>query len=99
MLLGGTAASAWSVAVRAQQRVRRIAIMLPSTENDPETQARIAAFRQGLEQFGWQEGRNIRFEYRWPAGNPELIKTSDGRTCRFSTRCYLGRDHSGGASA
>ena len=75
MLLGGTAASAWSVAVRAQQRVRRIAIMLPSTENDPETQARIAAFRQGLEQFGWQEGRNIRFEYRWPAGNPELIKT------------------------
>src|SRR4029077_3944329 len=75
MLLGGTAASAWSVAVRAQQRVRRIAIMLPSTENDPETQARIAAFRQGLEQFGLQEGRNMRVEYSWAAGNPELIKT------------------------
>jgi putative tryptophan/tyrosine transport system substrate-binding protein len=75
-LLG--AAAAWPLPLSAQQpgeRLRRIAIMGPSTENDPEAQARLAAFRQGLEQLGWKEGRNIRFEYRWPAGNTELIKT------------------------
>ena len=75
-LLG--AGAAWPLPLSAQQpseRMRRIAIMGPTTEHDPETQARLAAFRQGLEQLGWKEGRNIRFEYRWPAGNTELIKT------------------------
>jgi putative ABC transport system substrate-binding protein len=49
--------------------------MPPATENDPETQARLAAFRHGLDQLGWREGRNIRFEYRYTGGNPELIRT------------------------
>jgi putative tryptophan/tyrosine transport system substrate-binding protein len=75
-LLGG--AAAWPHAARAQQpteRLRRIGIMAPTAEDDPQTQARLAAFRQAFEQFGWKEGRNIRFEYRWPGGNPDLIKT------------------------
>ena len=74
-LLGGVAVS-WPLAARAQQgeRMRRIGIMPPTSETDPETQARLAAFRQGLEQFGWKQGRNIRFEYRWPVGDAELIK-------------------------
>jgi putative tryptophan/tyrosine transport system substrate-binding protein len=74
-LLGG-AAAAWPLAAGAQQgeRVRRIGIMPPGAENDPETQARLAAFRQGLEQLGWREGRDIRFEYRWPQGQPELVR-------------------------
>jgi len=74
-LLGGATAT-WPLGLRAQlrDRVRRIAIMAPTTENDPETQARLAAFRESLEQLGWQEGYNIQFEYRWPAGDAELIK-------------------------
>jgi putative tryptophan/tyrosine transport system substrate-binding protein len=54
--------------------MRRIGIIPPTTERDPESQARVAAFRQGLEQLGWKERRNIRFDYRWPAGDTELIK-------------------------
>jgi ABC-type uncharacterized transport system substrate-binding protein len=77
-LLGTTAASSltWPLAARAQpsERMRRIGIMPPTSQTDPETQARLAAFRHGLEQFGWKEGRNIRFEYRWPVGDAELIK-------------------------
>jgi ABC-type uncharacterized transport system substrate-binding protein len=74
-LLGG-AAAAWPLAARAQQgeRVRRIGVMPPGTENDSDTRARLAAFRLALEQLGWKEGHNIRFEYRWTSGNPELIR-------------------------
>ncbi|MCC6778394.1 MAG: ABC transporter substrate-binding protein [Hyphomicrobiales bacterium] len=74
-LLGGAAAM-WPLEAQAQRdaRRRRIAIMPPGTENDPETKARLAAFRQGLEQLGWSEGRNVQFEYRWAQAEPELIK-------------------------
>jgi putative ABC transport system substrate-binding protein len=72
-LLGG--AAAWPLAAGAQQEpVRRIGIML-TVERDPSQQARVAAFRRGLEELGWREGRNIRFEYRWPGDDPEIIKT------------------------
>ena len=65
-LLGG--AAAWPLAAHAEtaERVRRIGFMGPQTENDPETKRRVAAFREGLEQRGWKEGHNIRFDYRWP---------------------------------
>jgi len=73
-LLGG--AATWPLAARAQQndRIRRIGIIPPTMENDPETRARLAAFRQALAQLGWEEGRNIRFDYRWPGGDAELMK-------------------------
>jgi putative ABC transport system substrate-binding protein len=72
--LGG-AAAAWPLAGRAQQgeRVRRIGVLTPLVEADPETQMRIAAFRQGLEKLGWVDGRNIRIDYRWGGGNAERI--------------------------
>ncbi len=56
-LLGG--ATAWPLTARAQHghRMRRIGIMLPGTESEPETQARLAAFRHALDQLGWKEGR------------------------------------------
>jgi ABC-type uncharacterized transport system substrate-binding protein len=73
--LGG--AAAWPLAARAQQadRTRRIGIIPPARQDDPETRARLNAFLHRLEGFGWKEGRNIQYEYRWPAGNAELIKT------------------------
>jgi ABC-type uncharacterized transport system substrate-binding protein len=71
-LLGG--ATAWPLAARAQQEpMRRVGIMM-SNERDSDQQARLVAFRRRLEELGWREGRNIRFEYRWPGDNPELVK-------------------------
>jgi putative tryptophan/tyrosine transport system substrate-binding protein len=69
-LLGG-AAVAWPVAARAQQpdRMRRIGVLMGLAKDDPETKARLAGFRQGLEKRGWSEGRNVRIDYRFaPAG-------------------------------
>src|SRR5215831_2471910 len=64
-LVGG--AAGWPLAVRAQQadRIRRIAVLSPLAEDDPEMTARLAGFRQGLEKRGWSEGRNVRIDYRF----------------------------------
>jgi putative ABC transport system substrate-binding protein len=69
MLLGG--AAAWPLGARAQQpeRMRRIGVLMALAEDDPETKARLAAFRQGLEKRGWSEGRNVGIDYRYaPVG-------------------------------
>src|SRR5262249_53416326 len=64
-LLGGTAT--WPLAARAQQteRTRRIGVLLPAAADDPEFQARVGAFLQGLQQSGWTIGRNVRIDTRW----------------------------------
>jgi putative ABC transport system substrate-binding protein len=77
-LLGGTAASAWPLAVWAQQgeQMRRIGVLIAGlTEKDSEGQLRMAAFRQGLQNLGWVEGRNIHIEERWPGGNNERLRS------------------------
>jgi len=68
--LGG-AATAWPVVARAQQAGRklRIGVLIGYAEDDPETKARLMAFRQGLEKRGWSEGRNIQIETRFAAGS------------------------------
>jgi ABC-type uncharacterized transport system substrate-binding protein len=69
-LLSG-AAAAWPLAARAQQeRMRRISVLLSTSETDPEGQTQAAALRQGLQELGWTEGRNIQIDYRWSAGDP-----------------------------
>ena len=67
--LGG--ASAWPLAARAQQRerMRRIGVLMPYAANDPQAQARNAAFLQGLQQLGWTVGHTVEIEYRWSGGN------------------------------
>jgi putative ABC transport system substrate-binding protein len=71
-LVGG-AAAAWPLAARAQQadRVRRIGILMGYAEGDPETEARLAAFRQRLERRGWSEGRNVNIEARFAGSSPD----------------------------
>jgi putative ABC transport system substrate-binding protein len=71
-LLGG-AAAAWPLAARAQQadRMGRIGVLMNSTADDPEGQARIAAFHQGLQEWGWTLGRNARIDVRWGAVDAE----------------------------
>src|SRR5262249_6173758 len=68
-LLGG--AAAWPLAARAQQtdRMRRIGVLMAMKADDPESQARLAAFAQGLQQSGWTIGQNVRVDYRWSGGN------------------------------
>jgi len=70
-LLGG--AAAWPVVARAQQgeRMRRIGVLAGDAEYDPELNARLAAFREGLERSGWSEGRNVRIDYRFATNNPD----------------------------
>ena len=65
-LLGG-AAAAWPLAAGAQQadRLRRIGVLMSLAADDPESQARLAAFAQGLQQLGWTIGQNVRVDYRW----------------------------------
>jgi putative tryptophan/tyrosine transport system substrate-binding protein len=75
-LLGG-AAAAWPLAARAQQRagrVPRIGVLMAITADDPESQARLAAFAQGLQQSGWTVGQNIRIDYRWASVNAEDLR-------------------------
>jgi putative ABC transport system substrate-binding protein len=69
----GSAAAAWPTFARAQQAVRRIALLLGFAEDEPLGQARLAAFRQGLQALGWVEGRNIRIDTRWAGSNLELM--------------------------
>jgi putative tryptophan/tyrosine transport system substrate-binding protein len=74
-LLGG-AAAAWPVGARAQQgdRVRRIGVLMSLAADDPQGQARIAAFLQGLQQLGWTNGSNVRIDTRWGTGSAEEIR-------------------------
>jgi len=76
--IGGLAgAAAWPLSVRAQQtdRMRRVGVLMGVAENEAEGQSRIKAFRQGLEDWGWAEGRNLRVDYRWAGGNIDRIRT------------------------
>jgi putative tryptophan/tyrosine transport system substrate-binding protein len=70
-LLGG--AAAWPLAASAQQaeRVRRIGVLLSLSADDPQGQARLMAFLQGLQQLGWTDGRNMRIDARWSGGNAD----------------------------
>ena len=73
-LLG--AAAAWPLAAGAQQaeRMRRIGVLLPAAADDPEWQARLAAFHQGLALLGWTIGRNVRIDTRWATTDAAEIR-------------------------
>src|SRR5260221_3043713 len=74
-LFGGAAAT-WPFAARAQQpdRVRRIGVLQGGTADELELQAGYAAFQQGLQQLGWTDGQNVRFDRRMGAGDVDNIR-------------------------
>jgi ABC-type uncharacterized transport system substrate-binding protein len=76
-LLGG--AAAWPLVARAQQRerMRRIGVLMTTAADDPEGQARIAAFLQGLQQWGWTVGGNVRMDIRFAADNAATRKQAN----------------------
>ena len=65
-----------TLTARAQQpqRMRRIGVIIPGTADDAEYQARMAAFLQELQQLGWSDGRNVRIDTRWAAGDANLFR-------------------------
>jgi putative ABC transport system substrate-binding protein len=69
----GLGASAWPFVARAQQsdRVRHIGVLMSVAADFPVGQANIAAFLQGLQQLGWTDGRNLRIDTRWGAGDAD----------------------------
>src|SRR5262249_19624160 len=73
--LGG-AAAAWPLAARAQQRerMRRIGVLMALASDDPEAQARNAAFLQALSELGWTVGRNVQIDYRWSGADADRIR-------------------------
>jgi putative ABC transport system substrate-binding protein len=73
-LLGG--AAAWPLAAHGQQRerMRRVGVLNPIAADDPESQRRMTAFLQSLQQLGWTDGRNVLIETRWGAGDAERLR-------------------------
>jgi len=72
-IAGLGSAAVWPITARGQQpeRLRRIGVLLGTTADDSDSQVRLAVFRQSLQQLGWTDGRNLRIDYRWAAGNAE----------------------------
>jgi putative ABC transport system substrate-binding protein len=78
--LGAFAGSAvsWPLAARAQQpgRMRRIGVLMNTSETDPESEKRATAFQQGLEICGWKAGHNLQLDYRWGMGDTERTRAA-----------------------
>jgi putative ABC transport system substrate-binding protein len=89
-LFGGAAAT-WPLAARAQQpeRMRRVGVLLGLAENDPETKSRVKAFRLGMRDLGWIEGRNVQFEIRYAGSKPDVIKKHVAELIRLAPDVIL----------
>ena len=89
-LLGG-AAAARPLAVQAQQgdRMRRLGMLLALREDDPQGQARVAAFRQALSDLGWSEGRNLNIEWRWTGGDITRVREYAAELVRLAPDVIL----------
>jgi len=76
--IAGLSAAAWPFAARAQlsERMRRVGVLMPFHQDDPDGRAEMVALRRGLAEHGWIEGRTIDIAVRWPGGNSELIEAS-----------------------
>ena len=73
-MLSGVAA--WALTARAQQaeRVRRVGVLMNLAADDREGQARLAMFLRALQDGGWADGRNVKIDTRWGAGNAERYR-------------------------
>jgi putative tryptophan/tyrosine transport system substrate-binding protein len=75
-IAGLSSTVAWPVLARAQQgeRVRRVGVLMPYNETDPDAKAQLSAFIDGLAELGWTDGRNIRMDVRWAAGDVDRMR-------------------------
>ena len=72
----GAAATTWSPRAHAQQlsRMRRVGVLMGYAETDPSAQAQVEALRQELQKLGWEEGRNILIDVRFPAADAGRVR-------------------------
>jgi putative ABC transport system substrate-binding protein len=68
-LLGGAAALPLAAHAQQDERMRRIGVLMHTAADEPESEARLAAFMQGLQELGWGVGRNLRIDFRWSVGD------------------------------
>jgi len=70
----GCAAAGWPLAADAQQleRIRRVGVLMNRAAKNQEGQDRVAAFRQGMQDRGWQIGRDLEIEIRWGEDDADL---------------------------
>jgi putative ABC transport system substrate-binding protein len=73
-LIGGSAIAPLMARAQQPERMRRIGVIMGFAEDDPESQARLMAFAQGLQELGWTVGRNVRIDTRWGAGDAERYR-------------------------
>src|SRR5258706_5059035 len=83
-VLGG--AAAWPLVADAQERerVRRIGVLMNFAADDPESQRRITAFAQGLQQSGWTDGNSVRVETCWATGDAERFRKAAAELLAFA---------------
>jgi putative ABC transport system substrate-binding protein len=83
-LIGG--AAVWPLAARAQQseRPRRVGVLMNLAADDPESLRRMTAFVQRLQQLGWTDGRNLRIDARWGAGDADRYRTHAAELIAFA---------------
>ncbi|MFZ0054452.1 MAG: ABC transporter substrate-binding protein [Pseudolabrys sp.] len=74
VVVGSTAAWPFTALAQQSERMRRIGVLAGLAENDPEMQADLTAFREGLQKLGWTDGRNVQIDYRWSAGDAERTR-------------------------
>jgi putative tryptophan/tyrosine transport system substrate-binding protein len=74
--IGGAAAAFSSARSQPRDRERKIGVLIPYAEDDPQSRSRVNAFQQGLEKLGWTIGRNIRIDYRWNVSNAETAQAA-----------------------
>ena len=85
-----TSAAAWPLSARAQPaKIRRVSVLLGLAEKDPEANARLKAFRLGLRDLEWIEGRNIEIDYRFAGSNLDLIKKHVAELVKSSPEVIL----------
>jgi ABC-type uncharacterized transport system substrate-binding protein len=84
-LIGGAAAS-WPLAARAQQaeRMRRIGVLMGTSESDPNQKAMVSAFTGSLADLSWKEGTNIRIETRWAEGDLARLRVQAAELARLA---------------
>jgi putative tryptophan/tyrosine transport system substrate-binding protein len=87
----GSAAVAGPLAARAQQpdRMRRIGVLMNLAADDPDSQARIGAFLQGLQGYGWTIGSNVRIDYRWNIGDVDRFRRYAAELLAFAPDVLL----------
>jgi putative ABC transport system substrate-binding protein len=75
-IAGLAGAAAWPLTARAQQgdHMRRIGVLMPYDESDPEQKRRLLAFTQALADLGWTDGRTVRIDLRWGGGDNNRIR-------------------------